>query len=106
MEPKVNKPSDDNVKKEAVDRAARAGRYAVMFPHLIRPGDERFQDVNWQEDNLRRIYKLTPLQREIVNKEGEKVIINTPEEVNRKAYMREYMAKKRAQKRGEIEVEK
>jgi hypothetical protein len=35
----------------AVERAARAKRYASKFPHLIRPSEIVFQDIGWQYEN-------------------------------------------------------
>ena len=98
----MSHPSNEAVRIEAGERVERSEKYALMFPHLIGVNDLRFQDVNWQEDYLRRMYKMPPLVRKSeVNSEGE--IVNKVEvDVNsRKAYMRNYMAKKRAAKRGD-----
>lgn len=101
----MNHPSNEAVRKEAEERVERAKRYAVIFPHLIREPDLKYQDVDWQEDYLRRMYKLPVLTRKVVNIEGEKVNKVEVDVNSRKEYMRKYMAKKRAMKRGEIPVE-
>lgn len=42
----------DGELEEAKERVERAKKYAKMFPEFIRPGDEKFQTVEWQLKQL------------------------------------------------------
>ncbi len=45
---------------EAKQRAERAKRYALMFPKFIKGGEEKFQTVEWQLEQLRRCERHAP----------------------------------------------